>query len=576
MLYSLDMSPLITCYDITKSFGSKELFSKISLSIFFGDRVGVIGPNGSGKSTLLKIIADIEKEDEGSVTKKRNLIVGYVPQVSQMGALSVFDTLMEAEPNELEAKTWISKLDFKNPDQIANTLSGGWQKKLDLARALMKRPDVLLLDEPTNHLDLDSILWLENFLIKEVPTFLVTSHDRKFLENVAGKMMELNRAFPKGLFAAPGNFNDFVAQKEVFLEGQIEYQKSLATKVRREEAWLRTTPQARTTKSKSRIDRAGELIQELSTVKQRTKTNKLGIDFSSTERETKKLLSTKNIGKTLGGNPLFSKMDILLSPGTRLGLLGPNGSGKSTLLKILAGELAPDTGTIKIADGLKIVYFDQMRAQLPLHLTIKEALAPYGEYVTFQGKEIHVNSWGKKFFFPPNLMELPLSQLSGGERARLLIARLMLQPADILLLDEPTNDLDIDTLEVMEESLETFHGAVVLITHDREMMKRVTRETLTLTPEPLVEQDKVIKTPLSQKRELKVSFKEKFEYEELAKEIALLEKEVAKLTEELSHPDAAMDHQKLDTLGRKLHLKEERLHVAFERWCELDNKIRVN
>lgn len=570
------MSPLITCQDITKSFGSKELFRDISFSVFSGDRLGIIGPNGSGKSTLLKVIAAIEKQDSGDVTKRRNLVLGYVPQVSTMPDLTIVEALMEVAPNELEAKIWLSKLGFTNNDQKANTLSGGWQKKLDLARAMMLKPDILMLDEPTNHLDLESILWLENFLLKEVPTFLVTSHDRTFLERVTSRMMELNRSFPKGLFNVDGNFKTFLQLKVNFLHTQQEYQRALASKVRKEEDWLRTTPQARTTKSKSRIDRAGDLIEELSQVKQRTKENKLTIDFSSTERATKKLLSAKNLSKTLGGKLLFSKLDILLSPGSRLGLLGPNGSGKSTLLKMLAMEVTPDQGTIKLANDLNIVYFDQMRAQIPLHLTIKEALSPHGDYVTFQGKPLHVHSWGKKFFFPAHLMELPIRELSGGERARLVIAKLMLQPADILLLDEPTNDLDIDTLEVMEESLSTFPGAVVLITHDREMMERVAIDKIMLIPKDLeaaAEKEKKVEAIQAPKKDVKISFKEKFEYEELGKKIDKLEKEIEKLTAELIHPDSSVDHQKLDVLGRSLHEKEQELETAFNRWHELSLKI---
>lgn len=567
------MSPLITCQNLTKSFGSKELFKDISLSVFSGDRLGVIGPNGAGKSTWLKIIAGIEKQDVGEVTRRRGLKVGYVPQMSSMPEGTVLGALLEVENDELEAKILLSKLSFPDLEQPAKSLSGGWQKKLDLARAMMLKPDVLLLDEPTNHLDLESILWLENFLLKEVPTFILTSHDRRFLERVTNRMAELNRTFPNGIFASQGSFTEFHAQKETFLQGQLEYQRALSSKVRREQAWLRTTPQARTTKSKSRIDQAEELIQELAQVKERTREKKLSIDFSSTERETKKLLSAKNLSKSLGGHLLFSKIDILLSPGTRLGLKGPNGSGKSTLLKILALEIPPDQGTIKTADHCKIVYFDQMRAQLPLHLTIKEALSSSGEYVDFRGKPMHVHSWGKKFFFSPHMMDLPLSQLSGGERARLIIAKLMLQPADILLLDEPTNDLDIDTLEVIEESLMTFPGALVLITHDREMMENVCQETLTLAaPEsslPSVKQDKNVRP----ERAVKVSFKEKYEYETLGKKIELLEKEIATLTAELSLPESALDHQKLDKLGRILQQKEDELHETFTRWHELSEKL---
>lgn len=562
------MSPLITCQDLSKSFGSKELFKDINLSLFAGDKLGMIGPNGSGKSTWLKILAGLERQDSGEMTKRRNLSIGYVPQMSQMPQGTVLEALLEVAPKELEAQILLSKLGFSDKNQLAHALSGGWQKKLDLARAMMLEPDVLLLDEPTNHLDLESILWLENFLLKEVTTYIVTSHDRRFLERVTNRMAELNRTFPKGLFEAQGNFSEFIFQKETFIKGQLEYQRSLASKVRREEAWLKTTPQARTTKSRSRIEQAEGLIQELAHVKERTKEKKLAIDFSSTERETKKLLAAKNIAKTLGGRTLFSKLDILLSPGTRLGLQGPNGSGKSTLLKILALEITPDQGTIKTADGVKIVYFDQMRAQIPLTLTIKEALSPYGEYVDFRGRPMHVHSWGKKFFFSPAMMDLPLRQLSGGERARLVIARLMLQPADILLLDEPTNDLDIDTLEVMEESLHTFPGAVVLITHDRKMMEEVCSETLTLSA-PKIEQASDKEKESRRARTLKISFKDKYEYENLGRKIDLLEKEIQALIAELSLPESALDHEKLERLGRTLQQKEEELHAAFVRWHEL-------
>jgi ATP-binding cassette subfamily F protein uup len=569
------MSPLITCKDITKSFGAKELFSHISVSLFAGDRLGVIGPNGSGKSTWLKILAQELTEDGGEVARRRGLKVGYVPQISSMPQKSVLEAALSVENDEVIAKTLLSQIGFENFDQPAQELSGGWQKKLDLVRALMPSPDILFLDEPTNHLDLESIVWLENFLLKNVATFVVTSHDRRFLERVTNRMLEINRAFPKGVFETAGRYSEFIEQREVFLQSQLEYQRSLSSKVRREQAWLKTTPQARTTKSKSRIDAAEMLIEELSQVKSRTARKKLSIDFSSTQRETKKLLSAKNLSKSLGGRLLFSKLDILLSPGTRIGLIGPNGSGKSTLLKMLALEIPPDQGTIKLADGLKIVYFDQMRAQLPLHLTLKEALCPSGEYVTFRGRPLHVNSWAKKFFFPPNLLVLPLSELSGGERARLIIARLMLQEADILLLDEPTNDLDIDTLEVIEENLDTFPGAIVLITHDREMMERVAQETIALScppprpPSPPPQPEKQTRSS----RALKLSYKDKYEYASLTEKIEALEQDIASLNRELCNPEISLDHERLDTLGRALKEKEEVLDAALKRWLELDSLL---
>ncbi|MCB1113309.1 MAG: ABC-F family ATP-binding cassette domain-containing protein [Chlamydiia bacterium] len=558
------MSPLISCKELKKAFGAKEILKGISFSLFPGQKVGVIGPNGAGKSTLLKILTGHETADGGEVVFKKGLQLGYVPQMSEPFEGTLLEAVLAVKDDEVEAKKWLSKVGFDNPWQMANQLSGGWQKKLDLAKAMASHPDVLLLDEPTNHLDLASILWLENFLLKEVPAYMVTSHDRQFLEKVTTQMMEVSPRFAEGIFASEGSYYSFIEKRDAFLKAQAEYGQALKSKVRREVDWLRTTPQARTTKSRSRIDKAHALIDELSDVSRRNKQSKLNIDFSGTERATRKLIAAKNISK----RELFKNLDILLSPGTRLGILGPNGSGKSTLMKILAMELSPDTGTVKTAEGVQIVYFDQMREQLPLDLSIKEALSPNGEWVDYRGKQLHVNSWAKKFFFSPDVMDLPIGYLSGGERARLIIARLMLKPADVLFLDEPTNDLDIETLEVIEESLDEFPGAVVLITHDREMMDRIAQERIVLEK---AEEKKVEKAaPEKKKSTLKVSFKDKFEYEKLGKEIDVLEREVEELTNALSDPERIGE---LEVLGTKLHEKEERLQAAFERWHELSDLI---
>lgn len=559
------MSPLVTCQSIKKAFGSKEILKGLSLSLFRGEKVGVIGPNGAGKSTLLKIITGIESSDSGEVVTRKGLKIGYVPQSSTIFHGTLLDAVLAVNDDEVEAKKWLSKVGFNNAFQEASTLSGGWQKKLDLAKAMACAPDLLLLDEPTNHLDLESILWLEQFLLKEVPTYMVTSHDRQFLEKVTNRMMEISPRFPDGIFSSEGSYFSFVEKRDAYLEAEGEYQRALSSKVRREQEWLRTTPQARTTKSRSRVDKALDLIDELSEVKARNKSKKLNIDFSSTARESRKLIAAKGISK----GTLFSGLDILLSPGTRLGILGPNGSGKSTLLKILAMELSPDMGTVKALEGVEIVYFDQMRENLPLSLTIKQALSPNGEWVNFRGKEIHVNSWAKKFFFSPDLMDLPISHLSGGERARLIIARLMLKPADVLFLDEPTNDLDIETLEVIEDSLDEFPGAVVLVTHDRELMNRVAKETLTLKIKEAPKAEKTLKET-APKKNLKVSFKDKFEYEHLGKQIDLLEQEI----QELSHAlNTASDFAKIEEIGTRLHEKETALEKAFDRWHELSSSF---
>lgn len=449
--------------------------------------MGLIGPNGSGKSTFLKILAGEEKADSGEISVKRDLVIGYVPQSCEFPNVSPAAVLEAVLPQDMPdyekirlAATWLSKLGFPEETPTADLLSGGWKKRLSLARELIREPDLLLLDEPTNHLDLESILWLEKFLKREAPTFLLVSHDRYFLEAVATKIVEIDATYPKGMFSTNGTYSQFLEYKEQFLLGQLEQEKSIATKARRETEWLRQGVKARTTKSQSRIDEAENILAEYANLQTRNRQKRAKIDFAASERETRKLLSAKNVAKQIENKLLFRNLDFTLSPGTRMGLMGPNGAGKTTLLRLLAGEIAPDQGTIKPAENLKIVYFDQHRAKLDIKLTLREALSPKGDYVEFRGQPVHVNGWCKRFLFSPDILDLPIGKLSGGERARISIAHLMLQPADLLLLDEPTNDLDIPTLETLEESLLEFPGAIVLITHDRYMLDRLCNAFLAL------------------------------------------------------------------------------------------------
>ncbi len=596
-------SPLINCQSISKTFGARPLFENISLTVFEGERIGLVGPNGAGKTTLMQILAGIQLPDSGTVSVRRQARIGYVPQQPEFAADATVrsvleDAITDDHLDEAEREALINvttgRAGFIDSSQRADALSGGWRKRLAVARQLVRRPDLLLLDEPTNHLDLTGILWLEKFLANAPFASIVVSHDRYFLENVVSDMAEINRIYPDGLIRVKGNYSEFLLRREEFLEAQAKQRDALATKVKREVEWLRRGAKARTGKSKARIGSAGKLIVELADVNERSASRTAQIDFSASERKTKRLISADGLRKTLGGKLLFDGLRLNLSPGVRLGLAGANGTGKSTLLKMLLGEIDPDAGTIERADSLRMVYFDQNREQLDLDEPLRRALAPHGDSVIYGDRTVHVAGWAKRFLFREEQLDVSVGRLSGGERARVLIARLILQPADVLLLDEPTNDLDIPTLEVLEDSLLDFPGAIVLVTHDRYLLDRVSTSVLGLdgrggaqifadysqwedslnavTVETTEARPKVVNSgspPLPKKR---LSYIEAREWQSIETSIEAVDRKLADRHKALEDPEVHRDPRRLQECYDQLQEAQRESDRLYARWAELEAK----
>ena len=490
------MPPILNAQSITKQFRATPLFRKISFTVEDGARIGLIGPNGAGKSTLLAVLAGEAQPDEGELAVSKRARTAYVPQDSRfaegltvrrvletaLGATHVTEVEREGRLRELAGRAGFTELGAD-----AATLSGGWRKRLAIVEALVSEPDVLLLDEPTNHLDLAGIEWLEELLETSPFAVVTVSHDRYFLEATSSEIIELNRVYAEGLLRVKGNFSRFLEERQAYLEAHSRQKESLRNRVRTEIEWLRRGPKARTTKSKARIDAANEMIGRLAEMDSRSLVNAAGIDFGATQRKTKRLVGFENVTCEVDGHRLFERLNFVVTAGMKLGLVGPNGSGKTSLLRLMRGELDPAEGRIRRADALRIVYLSQMR-DLDEELTLRRALAPEGDGLVYQGRTIHVASWAARFLFTGEQLNQPVRNLSGGERARVLIAKLMLQPADVLLLDEPTNDLDIPTLEILEDNLLEFDGALVLVTHDRYLLNRVATAVLGLDGNGHIEQ----------------------------------------------------------------------------------------
>jgi len=593
------VSILLNCQSLSKSFSSKALFSGVTFGVFEGDRLGLIGANGSGKTTLLRILAGIEEADEGEVSRRRHLKVAYIPQqdsfdnndsVFEAAKKYVEDSGIRVADVDISINRSLSKVGFEDMNLMVSTLSGGWRKRLSIGAGIALEPDILMLDEPTNHLDIEGVLWLEKTLKNSRFAWVLISHDRYFLENTTTKVAEINHIYKDGLMICDGSYSEFIQKRNEFHMDQASYAQSLANKVRREVEWLKRGPKARSTKAKSRIDEAHSMMGELSDVKSRLKTTSANIDFSGSNRKTKKLIVVKDASIELGGKKLVENLDLTLSPGMRLGLLGANGSGKSTLLKLLIKELAPDKGEVTHADKLKWVYFEQSRASLDLTLTLKQALSEYGDSVIYRGRSTHVASWAKKFQFRPDQLDTLVGKLSGGEQARVVIARLMLQEADVLLLDEPTNDLDIPTLEVLEESLEEFPGSLVLVSHDRFMLGRVCNVYVGLdgggtsriyadfsqwqktlrAPSDKKKVNESNKSSASPKKRNKLSYIDQRDLDMIEAKILKAESELELAEQKVNDPKIATNTSELIKATQDFESAQKQVEVLYIRWAELE------
>jgi len=604
------LPPIISAQRLGKRFAATPLFREISFTVSEGDRIGIVGPNGSGKSTLLGILDGRVLPDSGELAVRKGVRVAGVAQISEFAERDTVRSVVNAALDRAEVAEAeragrtaeiLGRAGFADLDANAASLSGGWRKRLAIVEALVQQVDVLLLDEPTNHLDLAGIAWLEGVLQNAAFACVVVSHDRYFLENVATAVVEINPAYQAGALRVEGNYSTFLEKKEEYLHAQKHRQEALENRVRTEIEWLRRGPKARTTKSKARIDKAHAMIGELAEMNARTGTSLAGIDFRSSDRKTKQLLTLDGVTHGLGGSTLFRDIHFVITSGMRVGLVGPNGSGKTTLLRLLAGQSRPESGSIRKAENLKIVYFDQNR-ELEPDLTLRRALAPDSDSVIYQDRVIHVASWAARFLFTGESLNQKVARLSGGERARVLIAQLMLQPADVLLLDEPTNDLDIPTLEILEESLLDYRGALVLVTHDRYMLDRVSTVVLGLdgsgkaerfadfaqweiwqreqgaaarsAARPVLTASAPIAPVAATATQKKLSYKEARELEVIEARIADAEKELQAKHEMLLDPKVMSDRARLRELSLELEGAQNSIDEMYERWSELEERSK--
>lgn len=607
------MPPILNAQCISKRFGATPLFQDIDFAVHDAGRIALIGPNGAGKSTLLAILGGEQEPDSGEVAFRKRVRIGYLRQISVFApgatvrsviASALSRASVPESEREQRLRETLGRAGFAEPvasgipfSAEAATLSGGWRKRLAVAEVLVTQPDVLLLDEPTNHLDLEGIEWLERLLQSTSSAFVVVSHDRRFLENTASEVVELNRIYSAGLLRVQGSYSKFLEDREAWQESEQRTLQSLRNRVRTEIEWLRRGPKARATKAKARIDTANVLIAQLQDSESRGRALSAGISFDSTQRQTKSLIEMEDAAVTLGDRTILSGLTFSLTAGLRLGLVGPNGSGKTTLIRAMTGELPLSAGLLRRAPALRIVHFSQLR-ELDISLTLRRALAPDSDAVVYRDRVVHVAGYASRFLFTGEQLNQPVSHLSGGERARVLIARLMLQPADVLILDEPTNDLDIPTLEILEEALLDFSGALVLVTHDRYLLDRVTNAVLGLdarghaalfadyvqweewraqldasSESPPQDPRPAAAPPAQSPQRKKLSYLEQREYDALEARIEAADESLRQARARVEDPAVVTNATALTTALAELDSAQAEHDTVYERWVELTEKI---
>ena len=572
---------LISLVKINKDFGIKPLFTELSLVVKESERIGIIGANGTGKSTLLKIMTGLEDPDSGEVVSQKGTQITYVEQQELFdGSKTLFEGCKskvlshdkECDIQDYEITQGLNLGGFIDLDQKIAELSGGQRKRLAIISAFLTKPNAILLDEPTNHLDIDSILWLEDYIEKYRGACVFISHDRYFIERVATRVIELDPRYPGGYLSAPGGYSAILEKRDLYLSQLASYQASLKNKVSREVDWLRQGAKARTTKAQYRIDEAHRLISELNSIDLNQEKAELG--FSPSQRRTKELIKVEGISKTYGDRTLFKNVTFTIVPGARVGIVGANGSGKTTLLKTLIGEIKPDSGKITTAPNLQVSYFSQLRDSLDETLTVKKALCPEGDAVVFEGRQIHIITWAKRFLFQTDDLNRTVGSLSGGEKAKVLLAKVALEKNDILIFDEPTNDLDIQTLEILEKSFTQYPGGLVLVTHDRYLLDRACTSVIGFKENGVIEvfadytQYEISKKEKSKKPVL--SDTDKKELKTIEKKIYNTETKIAGTNAKMELTENSQDHAKLGELTKQLMVLEKELGMLMQRWEELE------